>query len=59
MNPYVEAYLVGRKRPPRQLPDQYSPGQPSEAAIYARELRNCWLAHREALAWLKEQRPRG
>lgn len=55
MNPYVEAYLTGGKPPPRYPPDQYSPGKPSEAAAHARELRRAWLAHREAVSWLKEQ----
>jgi tetratricopeptide (TPR) repeat protein len=55
MNPYVEAYLTGRKLPPRQIPGQYSPGQPSEAACYAKDLRGAWLAHREAVSWLKER----
>jgi tetratricopeptide (TPR) repeat protein len=55
MNPHVEAYLTGRKLPPRQIPDQYSPGQPNEAACYARDLRGAWLAHRQAVSWLREQ----
>ncbi len=56
MNRFVEAYLTGGKLPPRIGPDRYSPGEPSEAAAYAKDLRRAWLAHREAAAWLKEQR---
>lgn len=58
MNPHVEVYLSGHKLPPRQPPDRYSPGKPSEAAVFARDLRNCWLVHRGAVAWLREQSPR-
>jgi len=56
MNPYVEAYLTGGRLPPRRVPDQYSPRKPSEAACFAKALRSCWLVHREAVAWLREQR---
>ncbi len=56
MNRFVEAYLSGGKLPPRTGPAQYSPGGSSEAAAYAKDLRRAWLAHREAAAWLKEQR---
>ena len=55
-NPYVEAYLTGGKLPPREVPDQYSPRKPSEAACFAKALRNCWLVHREAVGWLREQK---
>jgi len=59
MNRYVEMYLTGGKLPPRHAPDRHSPGQPSEAAAYAKDLRNAWLAHRDAVAWLKDQQQRG
>lgn len=55
-NPYVEAYLTGGKLPPREVPDQYSPRKPSEAACYAKALRSCWLVHREAVGWLRGQK---
>jgi tetratricopeptide (TPR) repeat protein len=55
MNHHVEAYLTGRKLPPRRVPDQYSPGEPSEAACYAKDLRAAWLAHPRAVSWLREQ----
>jgi hypothetical protein len=57
MNPHVEAYLTGRKLPPRQIPGQYSAGQPNEAACYAKDLRGAWLAHRQAVSWLRERKP--
>ncbi|MCX6637887.1 MAG: tetratricopeptide repeat protein [Acidobacteria bacterium] len=56
MNPYVEAYLTGGKLPPRRIPGHYSAREPSEAACFAKALRNCWLVHREAVAWLREQK---
>ena len=55
-NPYVEAYLTGGKLPPRQVPNHYSPRQPSEAACFAKALRSCWLVHPEAVAWLRTQK---
>jgi len=53
-NPYVLKYLIGKKRLPKQLPAEYSPGEETEAIYCAHTLKEAWNAHREAKAWLKE-----
>ena len=54
-NPFVEDYLTGKKRPPRNLPGYYSPGEESEAQYVAINLRPVWKKHGSAVAWLKAQ----
>jgi tetratricopeptide (TPR) repeat protein len=57
-NPHMEAYLKGRKRPPRHLPDSYAPGSKEEAACFADTLRMAWERHPEAAAWLRALKPK-
>ena len=54
-NAFVEAFLTGKKRMPRSLPDYYSPGEESEAKHVAVSLRPAWKEHRASLGWLKAQ----
>jgi tetratricopeptide (TPR) repeat protein len=54
-NAYVEPFLTGRKRLPRETPDCYSPGQESEAVVCMDLLGRAWRQHPEAIGWLKGQ----
>ncbi len=54
-NPFVEAYLCGKRRLPRRPPDLYEIGEESEAKCCAFLLRPAWKCHREAMKWLKAQ----
>lgn len=54
-NPHAEAYLVGAKRPPREMPSYYGIGDENEAIICAESIGPAWRAHPQAVAWLKNQ----
>ena len=54
-NGYLEAYLLGHRSPPKELPDVYRPGSREEAECYAEDLMRAWNAHPDALTWLKAQ----
>ncbi len=56
-NPYVEAYLTGRKWVPLHVPDYYSPGKESEAIHCVSSFGKAWLRHSKALEWLESERP--
>jgi tetratricopeptide (TPR) repeat protein len=51
-NPHVPAFLLGRKRQPRRLPDTYAYGSPDEAILYVSENRGVWQRTPGALGWL-------
>lgn len=51
-NPYVPAYLLGRKRLPRQLPPYVGFGDENEAIYYVAEAGHLWLEQEGALDWL-------
>jgi tetratricopeptide (TPR) repeat protein len=53
-NPHVPAYLLGRKKLPRRLPDSVGFGDDSEAVCYATENLNVWQKTPGALAWLAQ-----
>ena len=53
-NPYVPAYLLGRKKLP-SLPDFYSHGDADEATIYATDGLSGWTSTDGALDWLAGQ----
>ena len=53
-NPHMEAYLQGRRKVPRHLPEMYSPGTKEEAQSYAGALLPAWEAHPAAKQWLLE-----
>ncbi|MCO6042537.1 hypothetical protein NG895_01325 [Aeoliella sp. ICT_H6.2] len=57
-NQYVEAYLVGRKRLPKQGPGYYSPGDESEAIVCMDAIGGAWRKHPVAKKWLKSQSTR-
>ncbi len=51
-NPFVPAYLLGRKKLPRQLPAYVGFGDEQEAVAYIAEAAEGWLATPPALEWL-------
>jgi hypothetical protein len=51
-NPYVPAYLSGRKRIPNRLPDTISPGAETEAIDYAVGHLNDWRRTPGAVEWI-------
>jgi tetratricopeptide (TPR) repeat protein len=51
-NPYVPAYLLGRKRLPSRLPETMGFGDESEAVVCAAEQMAVWRQTPGALAWL-------
>lgn len=53
MNPHVPAYLTGRKRIPPHLPAGYTPGEESEAVLYAADSLNLWRKTPGAVEWLR------
>jgi hypothetical protein len=62
-NQHVPAYLLGKKRLPRTLPDYVGFGDEDEAVAYASESLGAWKQTPSALDWLaasagKLRRPR-
>jgi tetratricopeptide (TPR) repeat protein len=53
LNPHVPAYLSGRKRLPKRLPDYVSFGDDSEAVDYAAGATALWASVPGALTWLE------
>jgi hypothetical protein len=53
-NKHVPPYLLGQKPVPFRLPDYYSPGDESEAVIYAGEAKEAWHSTPGALEWLEQ-----
>ncbi|MBI2954859.1 MAG: hypothetical protein HYY30_11135 [Chloroflexi bacterium] len=54
-NPHVPAYLLGRKRLPRQLPPTIGLGDESEAIACAAQQMAAWRQTSGALEWLERQ----
>lgn len=52
-NPHVPAYLLGRKRLPRQLPPYVGFGDENEAVTYVAEAGHLWAQEEGALDWLR------
>ncbi len=53
VNRHVPDYLTGRKFPPRDEQDSYSPGQESEAHAYVAQFMPGWQSTPGAIAWLR------
>jgi tetratricopeptide (TPR) repeat protein len=51
-NPYVPAYLLGRKRLPKRLPPYVGFGDENEAVYYSAEAGHLWAQQEGALDWL-------
>jgi tetratricopeptide (TPR) repeat protein len=54
-NSHIPAYLLGRKKMPRSLPEYYSPGAETEAIFYTKENWEAWKTTPGALDWLLDQ----
>ncbi|MCZ2079940.1 MAG: tetratricopeptide repeat protein [Bryobacterales bacterium] len=55
VNPFVERYLAGTRKPPGRLPSSYRPGDDSEAQVAAAELSPACARLPEFTAWLRKQ----
>lgn len=55
INKHVPAYLLGRKKVPRGLPQYVTMGGENEAQDYARRCGECWRRDPAALGWLAEK----
>jgi hypothetical protein len=56
-NPHMEIYLKGHRKPPKNLPDSYSPGSKEEALCFVEPLLMAWQRHPEAMGWLVMHKP--
>jgi hypothetical protein len=52
-NPFVVGHLLGMMEPPVFGPSSYSLGDPSEAAVFAPDLKNLWEQTPGAMKWLE------
>jgi len=52
-NGYVEVYLKGHRKLPKESAGYYSPGSREEAQICAELQKSAWDAHPEAVKWLE------
>jgi len=52
-NPYVMDYLLGQERLPPEPPGHYSPGDQSEAILYACRALRAWRETPGAVTWLR------
>lgn len=55
VNPYLEPYLTGTKRPPKRLPLFYAAHSEDEAKIFAQDYAAAWKRHPAARKWLKSE----
>ncbi|MFP4644292.1 MAG: hypothetical protein ACLFM0_08045 [Spirochaetales bacterium] len=56
MNPYISERLLNRSLAP--MPDEYVPGERSEAIVYEHQAFAAWKSVPAAREWLKRHRPR-
>ncbi|MBA2542149.1 MAG: tetratricopeptide repeat protein [Deltaproteobacteria bacterium] len=54
-NPHVPAYLTGKKKMPKQLPDMIGFGDESEAISFVGDYGSGWLKTPHAIEWLRSQ----
>ncbi len=54
-NAHMEAFLTGRRKLPRRLPEAYAPGSKDEAVAFAEGMMAAWRHHPKALRWLASQ----
>lgn len=55
-NGYMEAYLLGHRKLPKQMPASYTWKSPEHAVCAALHLIPAWAAHPPAMAWLRAAR---
>jgi hypothetical protein len=53
-NSFISAYLLGKKRIPKELPPYMSMGDETEAIHYAVDAKRIWQKTKCAFDWLKE-----
>ena len=53
VNPHVPAYLLGKKKLPKRLPDYIGMGDANEAVVYASDAVAGWKSVAGALDWLR------
>lgn len=56
VNPFVEPYLTGARRPLGDPPEYYQPGGEQEAQITARELELAWKRHPAFREWVRARK---
>ncbi len=56
INPYVEEFLTGQRRLPKQITEGGEPGSLEEAAYTLRLFGEIWINDREGMYWLFRQR---
>ncbi len=54
-NPYVAAFMLGAKKPPKRLPESYTLGSEAEAVEYLLDGGEAWVQTPGAGDWLVEQ----
>jgi len=54
-NPHVPAYLTGKKKMPKQLPDMIGFGDENEAISFVGDYGSSWLQTPKAIDWLRSQ----
>lgn len=54
-NAFVPAYLLGKKRMPRALPEHYGFGDANEAVLFVHYNKTAWKNSAGALDWLADQ----
>jgi hypothetical protein len=56
VNPFVEKYISGARRPPDQAPDYFRPGEESEAQVCARALGLACEHNADFRDWLNRRK---
>jgi tetratricopeptide (TPR) repeat protein len=56
VNPFVEEFLTGQRKLPKQIPDEVTPGSPEEAAQTLKLFGEAWSNDRESMYWLFRHR---
>lgn len=54
-NGYILDYLLGKKRVPAAIPEEYSPGDRNEAIAYVVSHALLWAQLKDLIQWMKEQ----
>lgn len=55
-NPFVEEFLTGKRKLPKQTPADPQPGTVEDAAVTLQRFGDAWMNDREALYWLFRHR---
>jgi len=52
-NEFIEQYLTGKKKIPKESPDSFALGSKEEALCYVQDSIGAWISTGPAIAWLK------